>query len=186
VNNTIVAKGFTLLEIMISIGVLAIMLSLAVPAYNELVKNNRISTQANALHTALMLSRSEALTRLSRVTVCSSSDGSSCASGGWEQGWIVFLDPDNDATVDNNETILRIDSAITGGNTFRGNSNVANYVSFVGDGASMTTSGTFQTGTWVVCDDRGFTSSARAISINATGRPRVQKATASTLTSCTP
>lgn len=181
-------QGFTLIELIMALTILAILTGIAVPAFTELIKNNRIRTQSADFHAALMLARSEAVKRVSRVTLCSSSDGASCAGGGWEQGWIVFNDDDNDAAVDGGETVLHIGSALTGGNTLRGNSNVSTYVSYIGNGFSKLTSGALQAGTLVVCDDRGFTSDARAVIISSTGRPRVLEATHSdvSLSSCTP
>lgn len=186
--------GFTLVEMMVTLVLMAIMVGLAVPGFGILIKNNRIETQTSAMYSALMLARSEGLKRVSRITVCRSSNGTSCAtSGGWEQGWIVFDDCNNNAVVNTgtcdggaNEEILRWDQPLTGGNTLRGTTDVASYISYVGNGYTVTTSNTFQSGTLVLCDDRGFTSNASAIIISATGRPRIVEATSSSLITCTP
>ena len=177
-------KGFTIVELIIGLSVAAILLSLAVPSFSTLVMNNRITTQANEFISSLALARSQALKRVSRVTVCGSADGASCAgSGGWQQGWIVFADDDNDAAVDGGEEILRVYSALEGGNTLVGNTNVANYISYVASGSTRLTGGAFQTGTLVLCDSRGAGPHARAINVSVTGRSRVEDTSPVT---CTP
>lgn len=86
-----VQAGFSLIELMIAISVLAILISVAVPSLRTAVQNNRISAQANELVTAFHLARSEALKRNQPVVVCASSDGETC-QGTWTDGWIVAED----------------------------------------------------------------------------------------------
>jgi type IV fimbrial biogenesis protein FimT len=168
-------KGFTLIEFIMALAVAAVLLTLAVPTFGTVTMNKRITAQTNDFISTLALARAEALKRVSRVTVCRSANGTACAvSGGWEQGWIVFADDDNDATRDNGEDILRFRSALEGGNTLRGSSNVANYISYVASGTTKLTSGGLQAGTLALCDERGAGENARAITINATGRARVE------------
>ena len=168
-------KGFTLIEFFIALGVAAILLTLAIPSFSTLTMNKRITTQTNDFIASLALARAEALKRVRRVTVCPSANGTSCAgSGDWEQGWIVFANLDDDATVDNGEAILQVNSALEGGNTLRGSANVAGYISFVASGSARLIGGAFQSGTLVVCDERGPGDHARAISLSVTGRSRVE------------
>lgn len=83
-------KGFTLLELMVTISVAAIILSVGVPGFISFIQNNRAVTHTNDLVTALNLARSEATRRGSRILVCSSTDGASCEdSNDWSTGWIV-------------------------------------------------------------------------------------------------
>lgn len=179
--------GFTLIELMVTLAVVSILGTLAYTSFGTLIKDSRITTQTNEFVSTLMLARSEALKRATRTTVCSSANGADCAtSGGWEQGWIVFADTDNDAVVDTGETVLQIYSELKGDNSLRGNTNVASYVSYVPTGFTQLVGGSIQAGTLVVCDDRGFGDEARAIIISATGRPRVESAGDSSLTTCTP
>ena len=85
--------GFTLVELMITLLLAAIILSLGVPGFRDIVLNNRAATQSNELVTALNLARSEAVKRGARVSLCPSTDQASCTGGTqWEDGWIVFLD----------------------------------------------------------------------------------------------
>jgi type IV fimbrial biogenesis protein FimT len=85
------AAGFTLLELMTALLVVAIVLSAGVPSYLSVVRNNRAATNANELVSALTTARSEAVRRGDRVSICRSNDGATC-SGAWEDGWIVFVD----------------------------------------------------------------------------------------------
>jgi type IV fimbrial biogenesis protein FimT len=171
-------SGFTLIEIIMALAFGAILLSLAVPGLGTLTMNKRVTAQANDFLSTLVMARSQALKRVSRVTVCSSSDGTSCAgSDGWEQGWIAFVDTDHNAQVSSGQTppedILRVYSALEGDNTMRGSSNVASYISYVASGTTQLTGGGLQTGTLVLCDDRGVGEHARAINVSVTGRSRV-------------
>lgn len=86
------SSGFTLLELLVTLAVAAIVLVAGVPSYFSIVQNNRAATQANELVTALSIARSEAVRRGARVGICQSDDGTTCGSAGWEQGWIVFVD----------------------------------------------------------------------------------------------
>lgn len=87
------SKGFTLLELMITIGVAAVILGFGVPGFMSIIQNNRATTHTNDLITALNLARSEATRRAAGITVCSSTDGATCAGDNdWTGGWIVRSD----------------------------------------------------------------------------------------------
>lgn len=83
-------RGFTLFELMITLAVASIVLSVGVPNFSALIQNNRAVTHTNDLVTSLNLARSEAVRRGSSVLVCSSADGATCsASNNWSTGWII-------------------------------------------------------------------------------------------------
>lgn len=90
------SHGFTLLELIIAIAVLAILVTVAAPAMQDVLRNNRLTTQANDLVTAFQFARSEAIRKNGTIEICASTDGTSCAGSGasWSAGWIV-LDPDS-------------------------------------------------------------------------------------------
>jgi type IV fimbrial biogenesis protein FimT len=116
-------RGFTLIELMITLSLAAIILTLAVPAFRDIILNNRAAVQSNELVTTMNVARSEAVRRGARVSVCASSDQSSCTGGtNWAVGWIVFVDgAANDLAppVVDGEPI-RVWDPITGGATLTG------------------------------------------------------------------
>jgi type IV fimbrial biogenesis protein FimT len=82
--------GFTLFELMVTISVAAVIVSFGVPAFTSFIQNNRATTHTNDLVTALNLARSEATRRGAAVTVCSSTDASTCnGDDDWSTGWVV-------------------------------------------------------------------------------------------------
>ena len=82
--------GFTLFELMVTLAVAALILSLGVPGFRSFIQNNRATTHTNDLVTALNLGRSEATRRGVTILLCSSSDGATCSgSNDWSSGWIV-------------------------------------------------------------------------------------------------
>lgn len=85
------ALGFTLFELMMTVAVAGVVLTLGVPSFVDMVRNNRAATNVNELLTAFSIARSEAIRRGLNVTVCRSSDGVTCGDD-WADGWIVFRD----------------------------------------------------------------------------------------------
>jgi type IV fimbrial biogenesis protein FimT len=91
-------SGFTLIELIVTVSIVAILASIAAPSFRAMIKNNRATVEANSLVSALLLARSEAIKRKNNVTVCTSVDQESCATGSSEidfsKGWIAFVDCD--------------------------------------------------------------------------------------------
>lgn len=81
--------GFTLIELMVTISVMAILLMIAVPSFNEVTLGSKLGSFANNFVASAHQARSEAIKRNAVVSLCVSSNGTSCGAGGWEQGWIV-------------------------------------------------------------------------------------------------
>ena len=96
------ARGFTLIEMMTAIFILAVLVALAVPSFRDASLSSKLSGFANDVVASTQLARSEAIKRNVTVTMCASSDGATCDDpDGWEAGWIVVADLDgaNEALV---------------------------------------------------------------------------------------
>ena len=168
--------GFTLIELLVVVALAATLLSLAVPALGNMANSIRLTAAVNALFSSLLLARSEAIKRNSRAVVCKSASGDACiTTGGWEQGWIVFHDANNNASVDTGEVILSREQALPQPIRFTGNGPVASYVSYTAMGTTTYPSGAFQAGTLTVCTKSSTSVAAREIKINISGRPRTLK-----------
>lgn len=85
-----VAQGFTLIELMVTIAVIALVAAVAAPSMVTLLNSNRLSSSAGELAAALQLARAEAIRRSAPVTVCGSADGATCANGAAWADWIVL------------------------------------------------------------------------------------------------
>jgi type IV fimbrial biogenesis protein FimT len=86
-------SAFTLIELMVALTVLGILLGFAVPTFRDFTRNNRVTALHNDLTTAFTVARSESLKRSLPVSICASTNGTSCASSAdWDAGWIVFTD----------------------------------------------------------------------------------------------
>src|SRR3569832_1171984 len=125
------SRGFTLVELLVTISIATILVTLAVPSFSDFVKINRMITQTNDFVTALNVARSEAIRRGNRITLCKSSDGAGCVSGGnWEQGWIVFVDADGDGAVNNVATdVLHKHNTQQNKKTKKNKATLATYIS---------------------------------------------------------
>jgi type IV fimbrial biogenesis protein FimT len=168
-------SGFTLIELMVTIALAAIILTQAVPSFNALVQNNRLISQKNEFISTLNLARSEALKRGTRVTVCASSDKTTCDTTDWEQGWIVFSDHDADnvldsgtgACLDTEDCLIRVSNGIKDGNSLKakksGAAALTGFIQYTPRGAVDSAA------TFTFCDKRGD-EYARATNINNLGR----------------
>jgi type IV fimbrial biogenesis protein FimT len=107
-------RGFTLVEVLTTLGVMGVSLSLVVPTFSSLTRSNLRATAINELVGTLHVARSEAITRNSPVVICPSADGHTCARVAWEAGWIRFVDGDGDYQADAGEAILGSEPAIAG------------------------------------------------------------------------
>jgi type IV fimbrial biogenesis protein FimT len=85
-------KGFTLLELMITLAVVSILMVLAAPSFRDLIRRSKVNSASNALLADLSYARSEAIARGAIVSLCPSSNGATCTSGTtvYDTGWLVY------------------------------------------------------------------------------------------------
>ncbi len=161
--------GFTLIELIIVLSIASILLSMAVPNYSAFVQDSLLTAQSNNFASALALTKSEAIKRSNRVTICPSTDGTSCTGGSvWSNGWVVFVNPNGDGSIDAGEEILQVGSALSGGNTLAG---ARTRITFASNGFAMGFSDGFS-----LCDRRGINYSKKII-LNNQGRTRFETGT---------
>lgn len=164
--------GFTLIELVVTMVVLGVLVAAAVPSFTRLLLNAHRSTVLSELTAALNLARAEALGRGLPVVVCRSSDAATCGSGSWEQGWLVFINDDNDspAAVDAGEQILKVRQESQPAYSLVPVTNYANFITYRADGSVNTI------GRITYCDRRGV-AEARALLVNQAGRVRLSRDT---------
>jgi type IV fimbrial biogenesis protein FimT len=153
------------------------LLGIVAPGMASLVDRNRLQTTSENLYTSIMLTRSEALKRNRSAIMCKSADGSTCATTGveWEQGWLVYVDADDDGAPNANE-ILRVIGSLPNGVTLRMAGDFDDAITYSTDGAAS------GSGTFVICNHKADTQSAREVDVTLTGRPKMNKTTSD----CTP
>jgi type IV fimbrial biogenesis protein FimT len=169
--------GFTMVELLITLTVFAILLAIAIPSFQGLIASTRVTNGTNELLAALAQTRSEAIRRGLRVTMCMSANGLQCTNAGnWDQGWIIFTDTTRGgatANVDAGETIIYNSRVSFPNITIQGSAALPRYVSFSSDGQSRTMAGVVQTGNIEICSTSTSLSDnnrARRLQINGSGQ----------------
>nr|MCU0762905.1 GspH/FimT family protein [Hydrogenophaga sp.] len=160
------------------VAVLALLLGLGVASFGRVLETTRLRTLSNDLVSDLRLTRSEAILRGERVVMCTAMTSDNCSQeAGWHQGWILFVDTNNNAWRDDGEPVLRAKAAVPAGWNITGNMPVARYVSYDALGSTRLTGGGFQAGTVTVCRRGSSNTPARRVIINSVGRSRSENTT---------
>lgn len=175
--------GFSLTELLVVMALAAVLATATAAGVGDFGQSMRLTSFTNTFISGLHLARSEAIKRRTRVALCKSPDGRTCAqAGGWEQGWIAFEDTNNNGQRDPSEALVQHVQALPQGWRVGGNQTVSRYVSFEATGETRLLSGGFQAGTITVCRRSPAVAAARKIVINAVGRARVER---TSVPSCT-
>ncbi|WP_187775649.1 GspH/FimT family pseudopilin [Luteimonas suaedae] len=107
--------GFTLIEAMTVLAVIAVTLTLGLPAFGEVLQRHRISTTMHLISADLAMARGSAVMRSEEIVICPRTADRHCQDGhDWASGWLVFRDPDGNRQPDASSDILRSSDAPLG------------------------------------------------------------------------
>lgn len=162
--------GYTLIEMMVTIAIVAVLAALALPSFQSLVLSTRASSGANRMLALLSTARSEAVARNRRVVICRSDTGTECSTdseAGWEVGAMAYVDVNSDnsydATIDGEPILAAVPCAQDV--TIAGNSNVDDQMVYLPSGLAG-----FNNGKLTVTASEEH---QRKVVISTTGRARV-------------
>jgi type IV fimbrial biogenesis protein FimT len=164
-------RGFTLIELMVTLMVIAVVIVMGAPSMADFINEMRMTSATNDLLSFFNYARSESAKRGARVTVCLSTNLSTCDTTGtdWAQGALAFVDTDGDNQVDTGETVVRVLNPSSGVTIFAKTGSAfpaPDYRFYYRPSGAASSQGTLE-----VCRSGR---KIREISINAVGRPMSQ------------
>jgi type IV fimbrial biogenesis protein FimT len=146
------ARGFTIVELVIALGLAALLAAAAVPAFHDWVSAYQLANYARHLAESMTRARTEAIRRAHRVNLCKSPDREQCAGlGSWEGGFLMYVDINHDGRIDAGEPVLEIEGRAPPGITITANGPLDDYVSYTSIGHARMLNGALQMGTFTVC-----------------------------------
>ncbi len=167
-RNLAKSRGLTMMEILITLLILGLVAALGLPSLSKFIEDNRLNAAIADLQSSLQTARAEAVGRNAYVTLCKKNTASTdcVTSGGWQQGWLIFVDVDGDGTVDVGDEILMVHDAMLGSLTLHGTAGVEDLITFRPSGQTSVTS----TQTLILCDQRGYGPHAKGLVVSIMGR----------------
>lgn len=182
-------KGFTLIELLITLVIVGVLLTVGVPALKTFMQSGQLVASTNELLSAFHIARSESVKSNARVTICSSTNGTSCSdSTSWREGWIVFIDRDGNGDGDEvvctaagaagGDCLLRVHDAFTDKllSVSGEDNNGADITAFTFSARGLpTVGGISRAGTFLICsfDSSDNVIGSRAVVLSLSGRVRV-------------
>jgi len=169
--------GFTMFELLIALAIGAIIVALGVPSFSGTLDNQRITSATNELVMSLNLAKSEAIKRVTYVSVCRSNNSKDCTGGAtsWDDGWIVFANATvaNLDSIEGEDEVIRFYPALRDELTVTPTGTIVGFISFRPSGTIGTSAANMQ-GTLTICDERGA-ANARGILLESSGQWHVSR-----------
>lgn len=164
------AEGVTLLEILLTLGLLGVLLGVALPGLGDWVESARARQLTRTLGSQIALARSTAVARQQFVSVCPTVDQLRCG-GSWAQGSMMFSDRNGDRRVNQDDVVIRLNGPLPTGETLQWRAFGSRpYLQIEPSGFLRHQSGNF---TW--CPASRDARFARQLVVNATGRVRMSQ-----------
>lgn len=170
--------GFTLIELMVTMTVGAVLMAVGVPSMRNFQRNSELASASNNLIAAVNVARGEAMKRGTNAMVIPKQ------TSGWDSGWVVFVDQDRDGKYNPSADITIFEQSLPT-DTFLAVSGSAAYLLFDGSGYAKTTGGGFAATTLMIkrTDVSDF-DQVRYIKVAQTGRVRGCKPAGATDPNC--
>ena len=163
--------GFTIVELMLTIAVVAVILSIGVPSFQNLIERNQLTSGINQFISSMSLARSEAIKRNQRVSICPSRNSETCSGNQYENGWIVFVDRNsNGSRQTDTEELIWVSGQLPANMTMRGDGCCGSNIPYLASGQISGIAGNIH-----LCKENNANKS-RKISINTFGRARLDDA----------
>ena len=187
-NRPRFGSGISVVELVISLAVVAILATTGIPAFSSFIQTNRVSESAFDVLGTINLARTEAVKRRTRVVLCRSADPTvgvpSCGGSAnvWTTGWLVFASGDSNNTYEvGTDTLLGIGLVHSSNITVVTNATSNNNLEYNADGTTNESGGTAR---FAICDKRGG-AFGRQIDIPPHGRPKFIKGSKGSPIDCT-
>lgn len=166
-KNFLDGGGFSLVELMVTVAIAAILMAIAAPSFSIFIDNQKLLTTATEFYSAVNMTRSEAIKRGTQVTLAAN-DGTK-----WTSGWTVFVDTNGNARPDAGETTIFTHDA-TSKNielTSQFTDGASPYISYTGNGRSRTNANSQQPQAGTISFKLG--TAMRRVKVNFLGRARI-------------
>lgn len=169
-------KGFTLVELLVTLAILVILLAIGVPSMQKFLTGRLAIANADAMASGLKYARSEALKRGQAVSMCLTTNADTVAptcstsTQNWASGWLIYVDPTRACTFDNTQLLVKVQQQFTNGGAANGTSD-RRCLTFTPDGLSVASNTTMS----IMSPDHSDTHAKRCVVLSQQGRVQVVK-----------
>ncbi len=165
-------RGMTMIELMVTLAIAAILVVLAIPSFERTTRNALLATSANDLSTSLSMARAQAIKARRNVRICPTSNNTSCDAGaGWSNGWLMFVDRDANGVPATSE-LVQVTDALDSKVTLTVPAAFSQWVQFRPTGGVIGNGG--NSGNFTLCSG-DYHEFSRLVGVSASGRVTTRK-----------